>query len=128
MKRKVAKLISPKTFVIEQEEIPPLKKDEVLVKIEACGICHTEMSTFLGESVTIIEGLENYRFQKEIPYPVELGHEPSGIVLDIGSEVKDFKMAIGLVVRLMDHLLHMWLLSLKNWSKFPIQLRIQNTV
>ena len=57
MKRKVAKLISPKTFVIEQEEIPPLKKDEVLVKIEACGICHTEMSTYLGESVTIIEGL-----------------------------------------------------------------------
>ncbi|MDD3714524.1 MAG: alcohol dehydrogenase catalytic domain-containing protein [Atribacterota bacterium] len=92
MKRKVAKLISPKTFVIEQEEIPPLKKDEVLVKIETCGICHTEMSTYLGESVTIIEGLENYRFQKEIPYPVELGHEPSGIILDVGSEVKDLKI------------------------------------
>ncbi len=92
MKRKVAKLISPKTFIIEQEEIPPLKKDQVLVKIEACGICHTEMSTYLGESVTIIEGLENYRFQKDIPYPVELGHEPSGIIVDVGSDITDFKI------------------------------------
>ena len=92
MKRKIAKLISPKNFVIEQDEIPPLKKDQVLIKIEACGICHTEMSTYLGESATIIEGLENYRFEKNIPYPVELGHEPSGIIIDLGKEVKDFKI------------------------------------
>lgn len=64
-------------ILVEEVEIPKVKNDTVLVKIKYCGICIYDLKRYLG--------------RKKINYPVVLGHEPSGIVAEIGSDIKNFK-------------------------------------
>jgi len=58
----------PRTLVLDEP-----KADEVLVKIVATGICHTD-ATVLDKSIAV-------------PYPVVLGHEGAGIVEKVGANV-----------------------------------------
>jgi propanol-preferring alcohol dehydrogenase len=51
----------------------------VLVKIAACGVCHTDLHYIDHGTPT---------FKKP---PLILGHEPSGIVAQVGREVRNFK-------------------------------------
>jgi len=39
MKRRVAVLVEKGKIEIREEEIPKIKKEEVLIKVRACGIC-----------------------------------------------------------------------------------------
>ena len=55
------------------------KEGEVLIEIKATGICHTDEFTLSGADP---EGL----------FPAILGHEGAGIVVEIGSGVKDLKV------------------------------------
>ena len=65
-------------FVIEEVELAPPKADEILVKIVACGVCHTD---------------EAAQFQAiPVPLPAVLGHEGCGIVEAVGDAVKGFKV------------------------------------
>ncbi|TQR18775.1 alcohol dehydrogenase catalytic domain-containing protein [Psychrobacillus soli] len=59
-------------------ESKPLREKELLVKIHAAGICGTDL----------------HIMEDEYPYnaPVVLGHEYSGIVVEVGSEVMDFSV------------------------------------
>jgi len=47
--------------------------DEVLVKVRACGVCHTDLHVILGEV--------------PFPKPGVLGHEVSGVVVSVGPGV-----------------------------------------
>jgi propanol-preferring alcohol dehydrogenase len=58
--------------------LPQPKAKEVLVKIAACGVCHTELDE--------IEG----RIKPELP--IILGHEIIGRVADLGSKVTRFRI------------------------------------
>jgi threonine dehydrogenase-like Zn-dependent dehydrogenase len=60
---------------IEELEKPTPNQDEVLIRVEACGICGTDFHMFEGE------------YAYAIP-PMILGHEFSGQVTQIGSNVK----------------------------------------
>ncbi len=62
----------------EVREIPerPLRADEVLVKVAACGICGTDVHIYHGD-----------KGSAEVHPPVVLGHEFSGIVERVGSAV-----------------------------------------
>ncbi len=62
---------------IVTKSIPPLRPDEVLIEVEACGIC--------GTDVHIVEGMS-----RSTP-PVVLGHEYCGVVMDVGSGVQNFQ-------------------------------------
>ena len=63
-------------FVIEEVELSEPKSNEVLIKIVATGVCHTDaVARDLGLS----------------PFPAVLGHEGSGIVEKIGSNVKNIQ-------------------------------------
>ena len=65
--------------------IPKIKPDEVLMKVHACGLCGTDLGMYKwGQS---------YRFRVGVPIelPRIMGHEPSGIVVETGSEVKNLK-------------------------------------
>jgi S-(hydroxymethyl)glutathione dehydrogenase / alcohol dehydrogenase len=59
--------------VVEIDVAPP-RKGEVLVKITHTGVCHTDAFTLSGDDP---EGL----------FPVVLGHEGAGIVVDVGEGV-----------------------------------------
>jgi len=60
-------------YVIENIEVASPKENEVLVKIAGCGLCHTDE---LAQEQVI-----------PVPLPAVLGHEGSGVVIEVGSSV-----------------------------------------
>ena len=74
MKTKRAILVEPGRFELEQVDISP-KPDELLVKIASCGLCNWELNHWRGLLGT---------------YPQTLGHEWSGIIVEVGNEVEGF--------------------------------------
>lgn len=63
---------------IKDVAIPKPKVNEVLVKIKSCGLCGTDVKLYKGEYAAKV--------------PVILGHEFSGEIVEIGGEVKNFKI------------------------------------
>ena len=66
---------------VEDVEKRSPDSNEVVIKIEACGVCGTDIHIFNGA-----EGAA-----KTIP-PTILGHEFSGVIFEVGSEVKSLKV------------------------------------
>jgi S-(hydroxymethyl)glutathione dehydrogenase/alcohol dehydrogenase len=64
---------------VEEVDLEPPKKGEVLVKMVATGVCHTDANTLSGKDP---EGL----------FPVILGHEGGGIVEEVGEGVTSLKV------------------------------------
>lgn len=60
-------------FAVEQVTLDPPKAGEVLVKMKATGVCHSDLSVING---TI-----------PLPFPAVLGHEGAGIVEAVGEGV-----------------------------------------
>ncbi|HZG58106.1 zinc-dependent alcohol dehydrogenase [Paenibacillus sp.] len=79
---KVATITGPHTIRISEEDIPVVGPRDVLTSVVYAGICGTDHSIFKGESSFLRTG--------QIQYPVRPGHEWSGIVKQVGSEVKNF--------------------------------------
>lgn len=75
---KIASLKGVKNFVIENEPIPAISTDEVLIRVKACGVCTSELYSWNGKN-------------KDIKFPQYLGHEPSGIIERVGKNVKGFE-------------------------------------
>jgi S-(hydroxymethyl)glutathione dehydrogenase/alcohol dehydrogenase len=73
-------------LTIETVRAAPLKPADVIVKIRAAGLCHTDLE--------VIEG--GLRF----PMPIVLGHEAAGIVEEVGPEARG--------VRKGDHVVLSW--------------------
>lgn len=65
-------------YEFEELELQEVAHDEVLVKLVASGICHSDEALRVGDA--------------EFPLPAVLGHEGAGIVEQIGSSVKNFKV------------------------------------
>lgn len=59
---------------------PPMTDDTVKVEVSYCGLCGTDLHKYEGQGGS-----------RPVVYPVPLGHEASGIVVEVGSKVKDFK-------------------------------------
>lgn len=62
-------------FRIENREIPNISADELLIKVEYCGVC--------GSDLHAASHAKGYEF---VPKPIILGHEFSGLVAKVGSE------------------------------------------
>ncbi len=73
---KAAVFYGNKNLKIEDIELPELEKGEILIKVEACGICGTDIHIFNGE-----EG------SAKVSPPVVLGHEFCGTVVKTRSEL-----------------------------------------
>lgn len=92
MKRKVVVQTAPKKLEIVEEEIPRLRPDDVLVKNVSIGLCHSDVPQFLGQSS--MGGTDKYgrRYMlSPLEYPLPIGHEPVGVVVEVGSNVKNIK-------------------------------------
>lgn len=66
-------------FTIGELELEPPRGAELLVRIEAAGVCHSDLSVVNGN--------------RPRPVPMLLGHEAAGIVEQLGPDVHD--LAIG---------------------------------
>lgn len=64
---------------IETILIPTIKDDEVLVKVRAVGLC--------GSDVSIVYG----GYIKTTQNPITLGHEASGVIVEIGQKVENWQ-------------------------------------
>jgi len=63
---------------VEEVESPKAKHNEVLVEVEACGICGTDVHILKGEY--------------PVNGPLILGHEASGRIVEVGKEVETLKV------------------------------------
>src|SRR5499433_4552030 len=63
-------------FEIETLDLAAPLADEVLVRIVASGICHTDLHARDG-------------YFPNLPYPVVCGHEGAGIIEQVGAAVTD---------------------------------------
>ena len=61
---------------VDDVETPQLNSGDILIQMESCGICGSDLEKVFGHY-----GQPSMR----------LGHEPAGIVLDVGSDVTLFK-------------------------------------
>ena len=68
-----------KDLSIETITLEDPRPDEILVKVVATGVCHTDLVVMAGHLPT--------------PMPVVLGHEGAGIVERVGSAVKRSRRA-----------------------------------
>ena len=71
---RVAMLTSLEHYDIKEFPIPPVGDDDILVKVEGCGICGTDAHEFKRDPFGLI--------------PVALGHEGSGEIVAMGKNVK----------------------------------------
>ncbi len=70
----VAMLTSLENFEIKEYPIPELGDDDILVKVEGCGVCGTDAHEFRKDPFSLI--------------PVVLGHEGTGEIVKMGKNVK----------------------------------------
>jgi propanol-preferring alcohol dehydrogenase len=66
-----------KALVLEDIPVPDIQPDEILVQVKAAGMCRSD--------VQLIDGY--FRKYADIPTPITLGHEITGVVHKIGSVV-----------------------------------------
>jgi 6-hydroxycyclohex-1-ene-1-carbonyl-CoA dehydrogenase len=70
---------SGRPLTIEEVPLPRLDAGDILLKVAACGVCHTDLH-YLDHGVTTVKAP-----------PMILGHEPSGIVAAVAPGVTGFE-------------------------------------
>lgn len=77
---KAVVISNPNELSIKEIPIPEISSQQVLVKVRASGICHSDYELISGKYI--------------IPfgYPITPGHEWAGEIVKVGSEVKTFKV------------------------------------
>lgn len=69
---------------IEDLHVPDVGDDDVMIKVVACGVCHTDLK--------VIEGRNRFT------PPTILGHEVAGLVEQIGARSGDFKIGDRVII------------------------------
>jgi len=73
---KAASVKEPSVISVDETEKPTLGSGDVLVQMNACGICGSDLEKVFGQY-----GQPSMR----------LGHEPAGVIIDVGSDVTEFQ-------------------------------------
>ncbi|MGL6259536.1 zinc-dependent alcohol dehydrogenase [Vibrio sp. WXL210] len=72
-KAKVAVLRDLKTFEFVSYPIPQIQDDEILIKVEGCGVCGTDVHEYRNDPFSVM--------------PIVLGHEGTGRIVKMGKNV-----------------------------------------
>jgi L-iditol 2-dehydrogenase len=75
------------------EEVPvpePRNHGEVVVRVKSCGICATDYKAIKG-------------IRRNVSFPSIQGHEPSGVVAEVGPGVSHFKVGDEVIVQPLGH-------------------------
>lgn len=73
-KARVAVLTELQKIELKEYPLPPIGDDDILVKVEGCGICGTDAHEYKRDPFSLI--------------PVVLGHEGTGEIVEMGKNVK----------------------------------------
>ena len=65
---------------VEEYEMPKVGPKDVLIQVKACGACGTDVHLYEGD-----------KGAAEVTPPTILGHEFSGVIAEVGSEVTNYK-------------------------------------
>lgn len=81
---KAARLYGPGDLRLMEVPVPQLGPHDVLCAVARCGVCGTDHAIFTGEFSFVREG--------RVKFPKTLGHEWSGTVVAVGSEVRQHRV------------------------------------
>jgi L-iditol 2-dehydrogenase len=84
-----AVMTGPRRFEVVDVPVPRPGPGDVLVEVAACGVCASELESWTGRS--------------EPTYPLHLGHEVSGRVVELGPEVETLAVGDGVGVWVTSH-------------------------
>jgi alcohol dehydrogenase, propanol-preferring len=73
-----------KPLAIEEVARPQIAADEVLIAVEACGVCHSDLHVAEGDWK---------QFAGIVKKPLILGHEIAGRIAEVGVNVRDLRIA-----------------------------------
>lgn len=71
---RAAYLVEKQNIQVKTYPIPEINEDEVLVKVEGCGVCGTDVHEYKNDPFGLI--------------PAVLGHEGTGHIVKLGKNVK----------------------------------------
>lgn len=69
-------------LILVEKDIPKAKPGYVVIEVKNCGLCHTDVSTLEDPGWMNILG----------KVPCILGHEISGVIIEVGEDVEGFKI------------------------------------
>lgn len=78
---RTAVISRPRTVELREIDVPRPKSTEILVKLQGCGVC--------GSNVPVWEGRSWFQYPLEAGAP---GHEGWGVIEQVGSEIKKFSV------------------------------------
>ena len=78
MKNKAIVISGVKQLSVEELPMPEISSNEVLYEVHATSLCTVEQRSYLGA--------------KAFGYPLLGGHENSGVVVAVGSDVREYKV------------------------------------
>jgi L-iditol 2-dehydrogenase len=71
---RAAVLTAKETLIVREFPLRPIRSDEILIKVEGCGICGTDIHCYKNDPFNLC--------------PVVLGHEGTGEVVEVGADWK----------------------------------------
>jgi len=93
---KAARIVEPnKPLEISELETPKPSGNEVIVKVKAAGVCHSDLHLWEG-GYDLGDGTFLKVTDRGVKYPITPGHEIVGTVAEVGNDVKD--VSVGDVV------------------------------
>ncbi len=86
MNMKQVTLVSPETFEVSQVPVPECQRDQALLKVKAVGICGSDIHAYYGK-------------HPFMSFPITLGHEAAGEVIQVGEDVTNVKVGDRVLMR-----------------------------
>ncbi len=75
-------IYGPRDLRVEDRAVPTVGPEDILIQVKACGICGSDLHRYVGD-----------RFGRRLaPYPLNSGHEYSGVVTRVGEHVTRFQV------------------------------------
>ena len=85
---KAARIVEPnKPLEVSELETPKPSGNEVIVKVKAAGVCHSDLHLWEG-GYDMGDGTFLKVTDRGVKYPITPGHEIAGTVTDVGNDVK----------------------------------------
>ena len=95
---KAARIVEPnKPLEVSELETPKPSGNEVIVKVKAAGVCHSDLHLWEG-GYDMGDGTFLKVTDRGVKYPVTPGHEIVGTVAEVGNDVKDVSVGDDVLV------------------------------